>query len=289
VVSIGLNTSGELEGTVKFAAEETTLANEVWNLFKGGYVRAFSAGFISHTYDWMGDTLMLKDNELIEMSAVAVPANALALAKSKGIDSPEMDSFVVAPVAAPEAKTEDVVTAPEVKEPEIIVPEPEEKSTEEVNKQEVIPKEDMEVSNKGKVADEIAELTEYEKKYANVKPIQDVYWAFMDAYFDEETNSSEFDTLLSEFSGIVSQMVSGDETKGRIVDNIKDVNKSNVEAILNKKTEETVVVDTPTEPETPVETVVEVTEDVPAVEEKHVLSRNRQINKAIRSLLKKRV
>lgn len=43
-------------------------------------LRAVSVGFIPHTINWEDDTPVLTDNELLEISPVAIPANANALA-----------------------------------------------------------------------------------------------------------------------------------------------------------------------------------------------------------------
>jgi hypothetical protein len=77
----------QMVGTVKFAVEEYDLAKTYWNLYKGGYQRSVSIGFMvgSVEVDGSGVTI-LRDCELIELSLVAIPANELAVAKRKGID-----------------------------------------------------------------------------------------------------------------------------------------------------------------------------------------------------------
>ena len=49
-------------------------------------MRAFSVGFSAGKADIVDDQIILKNNTLYEVSTVSVPANAMALAKSKGID-----------------------------------------------------------------------------------------------------------------------------------------------------------------------------------------------------------
>ena len=68
-----------LEGKIKFAISENPKAKIVFDLYKGGFLNAFSVGFIP------GE----EENELLELSAVTIPANALALAKAKGFDTGE--------------------------------------------------------------------------------------------------------------------------------------------------------------------------------------------------------
>lgn len=71
----------KLEGKIKFATEENPKAKVIYDLYKGGFLNAFSVGFIP------GE----EKNELLEVSAVSVPANAMALAKQKGIDVEELE------------------------------------------------------------------------------------------------------------------------------------------------------------------------------------------------------
>lgn len=72
---------GKLVMKVKFAVKESELAASVWKLIVGGYLNAWSVGFIPKEFeDEKGKDgkykRILKDCELLEVSAVAVPANA---------------------------------------------------------------------------------------------------------------------------------------------------------------------------------------------------------------------
>jgi len=94
VISIGLNVQEQLEGIIKFAVEEYDFAKTIFQLYKGGYMRAFSVGFINKDMTQREDgTVILLENELLELSAVNVPANDLALAKAKGIDTKALEDF----------------------------------------------------------------------------------------------------------------------------------------------------------------------------------------------------
>lgn len=79
---------GNLEGTIQFAAAEYDFAKTIYNLYAGGYVRAISVGFMNDKwqFDEANDQIILLENTLYEVSCVNIPANALALAKSKGLD-----------------------------------------------------------------------------------------------------------------------------------------------------------------------------------------------------------
>lgn len=80
--------TGQLEGAIKFAVEEYEFAATLFKLYAGKYMRAFSVGFENNRYeiDQDNEQVILRENTLYEISCVNVPANSLALAKSKGID-----------------------------------------------------------------------------------------------------------------------------------------------------------------------------------------------------------
>jgi HK97 family phage prohead protease len=75
--------NGQLEGKIKFAVEENPIAKIIFDLYKNGFLNAFSVGFIPKEFSERGEILK---SELLEISAVSVPANAYALAKSAGIN-----------------------------------------------------------------------------------------------------------------------------------------------------------------------------------------------------------
>lgn len=102
IIDLMYNQAGDLEGTVKFAAKEYPFANVIWNLYKGGFMKAFSVGFSAGKVDIVDGTIVLRENTLFEISTVSVPANAMALAKSKGIDVTALEDKFVEPVATKE-------------------------------------------------------------------------------------------------------------------------------------------------------------------------------------------
>jgi len=75
---------GVLQGTIQFAVFENPKAKIIFDLYAGGYLKAFSIGFIPKKFS--DDMVTIEQSELLEISAVSVPANAYALAKQKGID-----------------------------------------------------------------------------------------------------------------------------------------------------------------------------------------------------------
>lgn len=75
--------NGNLEGKIQFAVNENPKAKVIYDLYAGGFLNAFSVGFIPKEFDDKGK---ITKSELLEISAVSVPSNAYALAKQKGID-----------------------------------------------------------------------------------------------------------------------------------------------------------------------------------------------------------
>lgn len=77
-----------MECKLQFAVKEYEVAKTHWELYKGGYMSAFSIGFMVGKIetDTATDQVRLMNCSLLEISCVSVPANQLALAKSKGID-----------------------------------------------------------------------------------------------------------------------------------------------------------------------------------------------------------
>ena len=101
---IGCATNVHSDGTrlladIEFAAPEvSSFAETIFQLVKGGFVKAGSVGFIPIDYDFSTDPkrpmgIDFKKQELLEFSICSVPANANALARAK--------SFNAAPASRP--------------------------------------------------------------------------------------------------------------------------------------------------------------------------------------------
>lgn len=98
---------GAIKAKVKFA--DTALGDEVFRLFQGGYLRAFSVGFdpynseykaptdvdLKRKPEWEGARRVWTKWDLLEFSAVPVPSNpeAIAMAVSKGLVNHTRDDF----------------------------------------------------------------------------------------------------------------------------------------------------------------------------------------------------
>lgn len=87
-----------LMATIQFAVEEYDVAKTMFALYKGGYMSAFSIGFQVGRAETDAETgiTTLYDCSLLELSCVAIPANQLALAKSKGLDIKKADDYIPA-------------------------------------------------------------------------------------------------------------------------------------------------------------------------------------------------
>lgn len=86
-VKLDLNNAGKSYVTAQF--DDATInprADMVFKQLVKRTLRCVSAGFINHTFEIEEDTVVLKDNELVEISIVPIPANprAVALALDEG-------------------------------------------------------------------------------------------------------------------------------------------------------------------------------------------------------------
>lgn len=86
-------TVAELSSDPSNPSDWAKFVDTIYNMYKGGYLRAFSVGFIPTEMD--GDTF--KKQELLEISAVTVPSNpnALALAYKEGVIDDEQRKILV--------------------------------------------------------------------------------------------------------------------------------------------------------------------------------------------------
>lgn len=138
----------KLEGVITFAVNENPKAKVIFDLYAGGFLSAFSVGFIPKKFkenkDGTVDWWNIEEAELLEVSAVSVPANARALAKAKGIDTDALDE----PDTPEETTPEETNIEPETEEiePETTVTAQEDTVTEPIKEEEavVIPEETKE-------------------------------------------------------------------------------------------------------------------------------------------------
>lgn len=118
---IGRATAFEIDGRgLKFRAEfaDTDFANEIWGLYQDKYLNSFSVGFIpkqaTEGQQRHEPNRTFTENELLEVSAVAVPANPFATVE-RGVPIvafKSVDSFTRATPSQPHTKDDTDDTAP---------------------------------------------------------------------------------------------------------------------------------------------------------------------------------
>lgn len=244
IVGLGYNSEGNLEGEVKFAAEEYPFAKVIWNLYKGGFMKAFSVGFSAGKVDVVDDRVILKDNTLYEISTVGVPANAMALAKSKGLNVQALeDKFLeveksererleeksvetIAEVVAENCK--DCGKAVEkdcpcnnkpVEEAPIVEPVVETVPAEPVVETTTTETtEEKSIVEKGEVADEMSDMDEREKKWKNMEAVYDIFGAFARVYYDDSTPAEDFNKLLKETGELFIKYSSGSDDSTKAIE-----------------------------------------------------------------------
>lgn len=62
---------------------------------------------------------------------------------------------------------------------------------------------------KGAVQDELDLEAIWQQKADNMKPVRDIYWAFCDVYFDEDSGADDFGSLLLEVANLFTQVANG--------------------------------------------------------------------------------
>jgi len=91
----GKGAKSKLEMDWIFAVEQNPKAKIAFDLYEGKFLNASSIGFIPKKFkqnkDGTTDYYTITEWELLEVSAVSVPANARALAKQKGIEVDDYD------------------------------------------------------------------------------------------------------------------------------------------------------------------------------------------------------
>jgi HK97 family phage prohead protease len=150
----------QLEAVVTFA--ETPRAEEVWQLVKGGFLRALSVGFMPGETQRLaegektklgdrqidGPAIIRKTSELYEISVVPVPADADALRRGMGL--PEAMEMLLEKYAM--AKTKEQESAPVVPAETAETKAPEASATTELRSAVIGPPTEVEVASRNEVA-----------------------------------------------------------------------------------------------------------------------------------------
>lgn len=84
---------------VQFAG--TPFADEIFGLYRDGFLSAVSVGFMPGNYKFVGDAIVMSGNELLELSAVTIPSNAHALVEGRAAGRTRMLDGYIARALAP--------------------------------------------------------------------------------------------------------------------------------------------------------------------------------------------
>lgn len=241
VTGLGYNQDGNLEGEIQFAAKQYPFANVLWNLYKDGFMKAFSVGFSAGAVDVVDEQVILKNNTLFEISTVSVPANAMALAKSKGLDTDPLADALAKQLSEKMEETEEVAEEVEVEEekgcpcnePKEEVAAEETETTEEVVATDVAEEKSVEAEvEKGDVEDEMADMDEREKKWNNMEAVYDIFGAFTRVYYSDDTPASDFNKLLKETGELFIKHSAGE--KEAIEEFTKGIKSSLIEIAMEQ-------------------------------------------------------
>jgi len=146
----GKGAKSKLEMDWVFAVEQNPKAKIGFDLYAGGFLNASSIGFIPKKFklnkDGTTDYYTIVEWELLEVSAVSVPANARALAKAKGI---EVDEFE-------EEEDDDLFDEEDEEEEEEEEEETPEEPVKELEKEEVIEEKKIKHATKGELMTALA-------------------------------------------------------------------------------------------------------------------------------------
>lgn len=159
--------------------DKTPTAKALKELFEEGWLNSFSVGFVPKEFDGKDSTYLKQ--ELLEISAVNVPANP---------DARMMGYKALVGKGFKKETAKAVTGIEEIPENKII---------------EVEPK----VVDKGAVADEINAEEVWEQKCEAMKDSIEIWWAFCDVFYNEETDVADFKKLLTETVDLLGKVIDG--------------------------------------------------------------------------------
>lgn len=173
---------------------EDDFAVKIYKKILGGFLDSMSIGFMPLDYD--GDTATWTKSRLHEASVVAEPANTGAVVTQKALGFTEKEFQTALKVKLKEV--ENVVSVKAI--------------------------------NKGKVEDVLTTP----KKYEVMEPYYDVIWAFQDAFYDKDTDVTEFSTLLTEAIELLQTVADGtyDPEKTKTFGSQTEIEETEVESAL---------------------------------------------------------
>jgi len=166
----------------------TEEARQAYELIQEGVLRSFSVGYIPREFDPKDQNRTLKA-ELLEISVVAVPANAEAIVYAKSFVKNDLAVRLCKEWLIDDATRKEVERLERTKAVGA-------KKTKEVAPAEV----------KGAIQDKLDSPSEYEIKEENCHQLWKAMDAFMRIYWDETIPSSDFSPLCKELSKIISKL-----------------------------------------------------------------------------------
>lgn len=207
-IEIGINGQGNLQFTYQAPPEGMyELADTVWNLYRNQFMFAFSVGFIPMDYegDWKEGYTFTKA-ELLEISAVVVPANpqAVALSYKGGYITEQQAKSLRGKMAQTLKQLEETMAkakAAGVPANADDTKEPQDKPTVE-----------EEVVEKGALADALANDVNYSERWSKLEPVDDIYWTFVDLWFSATTSDDQWVPLLKEMANLMMAVANGEYT-----------------------------------------------------------------------------
>lgn len=212
-IEIGINAQGNLQFTYQAPPEGLyELADTIWNLYRNGFMFAFSVGFIPLDYE--GDYregYTFTKAELLEISAVVVPANPQAVALA----------YKMGDLTDKQAKTLRNKMAMTVKNLEEAMIKNKEKSTEEDSVIEH-PVVEEEVIEKGALADALSNDIDWMARWNQLEPVDDIYWTFVDLWFSEATTDDQLIPLMKELANLIMAVANGEYTPPEASDDDSD-------------------------------------------------------------------
>lgn len=214
---------------VKFDTDINPKAALVFNQVKRGTLRCVSVGFMNHDTDDNDGTPVLKNNDLLEISVVPIPANPRAIAldyKAGAITKKDakwlMDSMAKeAEYIEEQLKNEDNPEEGEMNEhltksvnalmqAVTTLAAGQQKTNENIDR--LVAMQEKALETKGTVTDELAEDQAMEDKWEKAQAACDIWWAFMDVYYDDDTPVEDFDKLLGETIELLGKVQNGEYT-----------------------------------------------------------------------------
>lgn len=172
-LSLTKTKGGQLLSTFKLFVDDNPKALLVSKLIANG-VCSLSIGFVPMEAE--GNTYT--KSEMVEYSVVPVPANgeAAITARSLGLTKKDMGAIKK---AFGDSKIVNVDT------------------------------DKGEIAVKGAIQDELDEEAAWEAKYENMEDVYDIFWAFCDVYYDQDTPVGDFSSLLGELISILTSVKDG--------------------------------------------------------------------------------